>query len=239
MSNPDATETVTLPADDRLAFEKVLFGTTIICGTILAAPLLGLLFGLAFMSIVDVLRADHQIFVTSVIGFFIVYALGVAGIAVGLHACCQVPPGFPGRVYAQSAFALTLATAAVPVLSCGWLTKYLTGPWLALRHELLLDFMLAASGGLAVSSGLLFIRSVGAYLGERELADRAWRQLRVFAWWLTGVILLALLVHFLDVVVTWLHTIYAAWLWIGGAAMMLGIVMVIGHVRRALRHAAR
>jgi hypothetical protein len=199
-----ATEPVTTSTDERLAWQKILFGITVIYVTIAALPALGLLFGVLFTSVVDLPRIDWPTFVAGMIGFFFVYALGVAGIAIGLHAWCQVPSGFPGRGYAQSAFVLTLATSAVTMLDCRWLTDRLAGPWLASTHASLLDFMLAASGGLAVISGLLFVRSVGFHLGERELAKRAWRVLRIFAWWLAGVILFAPLVEFLDVEAPWL-----------------------------------
>jgi len=169
----------------------------------------------------------------------------VGGLLFGLYSCCQVPDGFPGRRYAQSVFVLTAATSAVTLLSC----RFLSNRWIAVlqlgpsltwtRGSLLslLDFMLAASGGLAVISGLLFVRSVGFHLGERDLAERAWRVLRIFAWWLAGVILFAPLVEFLDVEAPWLRTVYGVWVWIGGAAVLLGVVTVVERMRRTLRRA--
>jgi hypothetical protein len=237
MSRLVANEPVSAATEERVAWEKILFGISVIYVTIVAVPALGLLFGVLFTSVVDLPRIDWPTLVAGMIGFFFVYALGVAGIAVGLHAWCQVPSGFPGRGYAQSAFVLTLATSAVTMLDCRWLTDRLAGPWLASTHASLLDFMLAASGGLAVMSGLLFVRSVGLHLGERDLAEQASRRLRIFVWWLAGVILFAPLVEFLDVEAPWLRPVYGVWVWLGGAAVLLAGIALLEQMRRALRRA--
>lgn len=233
----DVAEPVSATTEERLAWQKILLGITIIYVTIAAVPALGLLFGLLFTSVVDLPRVDQPTLLAGLIGFFFLYALGVAGIAIGLHAWCQVPPGFPGRGYAQSAFVLTLATSAVTMLDCRWLTGRLAGPWLASTHASLLDFMLAASGGLAVISGLLFVRSVGFHLGERDLAEQASRRLRIFAWWLAGVMLFAPLVDFLDVEAPWLRSVYGVWVWPGGAAVLFACVALLERMRHALRRA--
>jgi hypothetical protein len=227
--------------DDRLLWEQVLRGIAIIYWTALVVPLGALVFGLVFMAVANVRRMDAPVML-GMLGFTLVYMLGMGGVVLGLHFCSQVPASFRGKGYVQAALVFVLAAGLAGFFTCGWLPIRL--PWsrdfalsLGGLYPFFLEAILIASAGLAILNGLLFAGAVADHFGASDLSRRARQRFRLLIVWLTGAMVLPILADFLAVEAPWLGAVDAGWKYLFGGLLLLSLAPVVAGLRRTIRTA--